>query len=663
MLQFSLFQAAVAKQFAVMTPNPMFRVDLTKDEMWATYLGAFPEGTDLIYRKRTQHDCSCCRHFIRDVGNVVAVVDNKIVTIWDGVSGEPAYDAVAAKMAELVRSKPIIDAFLHDSKSAGTQKTFEQMLDGSSHRWDHFHVNVPAQFVAKRADIPARLGKIRDAHAVMVRGLREFNLADIDTVLELIAQNSLYRGAEFKHMLTEFRALKLIFKDDPAWTWSTIDTMPANVCCIRNTAIGTLLQDLAEGKTLEDAVRAYEIKVAPNNYRRSTALVTKNMVSNAREKVEELGLTSALERRYATIADIDVNNLLFVRRSTTKPAQDDPFNVATAPGKRSFDKVESVSIDKFVTDILPKTTALEVMLDNEHAGNLMSLVAPVDPTAAQLFKWNNGFSWSYQGDVADSIKERVKKAGGNVTGDVCCRLAWFNFDDLDLHMQDPHEKIYFGNKKPARTTGQLDVDMNAGAGHTRTPVENIFYPSLGKMASGKYSLSVHCWSKREGKDDGFEVEVDVHGDVRRFAYNKPMRQGQYVAVVDMEVSNGKVSFSDRLPPTSVSRSMWGLDTGHFHAVTAVMLSPNYWNGNGVGNKHYFFMLENCINPGTVRGFYNEFLRADLNEHRKVLEMVGAKMSTSAAMHQLSGLGFSSTQRDSLLCKVTGAFTRVIRVTF
>jgi hypothetical protein len=94
-----------------------------------------------------------------------------------------------------------------------------------------------------------------------------------------------------------------------------------------------------------------------------------------------------------------------------------------------------------------------------------------------------------------------------------------------------------------------------------------------------------------------------------------------------------------------------------------MMSPNYWNGTGIGNKHYFFMLNGCKNDGSARGFFNEFLRSDLDADRKVFEIVGSKMKAAESDEQLSGLGFSSTQRNSVLCRVNGSFTRVIKLVF
>ena len=82
-----------------------------------------------------------------------------------------------------------------------------------------------------------------------------------------------------------------------------------------------------------------------------------------------------------------------------------------------------------------------------------------------------------------------------------------------------------------------------------------------------------------------------------------------------------------------------------------------------GYSHTFFVLDGAKNDEPTRGFFNEFLKPELTEHRKVIEMVGSKMLTTESNHQLSGLGFSSTQRNNILCRVTGAFTRIINITF
>lgn len=94
-----------------------------------------------------------------------------------------------------------------------------------------------------------------------------------------------------------------------------------------------------------------------------------------------------------------------------------------------------------------------------------------------------------------------------------------------------------------------------------------------------------------------------------------------------------------------------------------MLSPNYWDGQVIGNKHYFFILDGCKNPEPTRGFFNEYLKDSLRDHRKVFEILGNNMLLPASLDQLSGLGFSSTVRADLICKLKGSFERIVKIKF
>ena len=149
------------------------------------------------------------------------------------------------------------------------------------------------------------------------------------------------------------------------------------------------------------------------------------------------------------------------------------------------------------------------------------------------------------------IRELVQKAGGSIVGDVCCRLAWFNHDDLDFHMVEPGgNKISFSEKGPSPSGGLLDVDMNAGSGSTREPVENIFYRSAATMSEGVYHLFVRQYKQRESTRVGFEVECDFLGDTISFKY-APMVHGD-ITVVKFRYSRvGGISIIESLPPTNV----------------------------------------------------------------------------------------------------------------
>lgn len=691
-MSFHLIKQAVAQQFARMSADnaQLYRTTATKDGLWETYLSSFPAGTNPMFRERTEHDCSCCKQFIRAVGNVVAIKDGKLVSLWDALTGDVTYDVVADKMSAYVKSFPIDNVFYHEERSAGADKTFEQLVDGQK-TWEHFHVSIPQRFVLK--DSGPKLNEARSRHDVFKRAMDELTLDSYETVLDLIAQGSLYRGEEYKHIVEKlgnnslsYHAVALNERDLFAWEMSV--QLPPAVAMGRNSAIGTLLVDLSEGVELEDAVKKFEAMVAPANYKRPTALVSKRMIEDAKKKIEELGLTSALERRYAKLTDINVNNILFADRNAKSKITGDVFaELAQAADKptKSLDKVEEVPIEQFLKDILPRAESLEVLVENRHANNFVSLIAPVDPTAPPLFKWDNRFSWSYAGNLADSdIRKAVQARGGSVDGVFRFSHSWNhekrNASLMDLHVFMPgndmapdngcndwygnDERVGWNHRQHPRSGGIQDVDYVNEAPPGYVPVENITFPDIKRMPEGRYVCKIHNWKLRAPTHGGFAAEIELNGDLYQYVYDKPLKHKEWVTVAEVTLKNGQFSIKHHLPMGAVSKKLWQIDTQTFQKVNVVMMSPNYWEGElGLGNKHYFFMLDGCANDGQARGFYNEFLLTDLNEHRKVMEMVGSKLQTAPASEQLSGLGFSSTKKDSLTVRVKGSFTRLIKIVF
>lgn len=645
-LNFPSFAAAVRKRFAEMVSGKLFVVDSDRDMIWEQYLAGFPAGTNPVFRVKTEHDCACCRHFIRSVGGIVTINNGVIGTVWDVHGLNHAYQAVADSMAEYIRSCKVIDIFVTKFGSAGQAKSVELGSDGAAITWEHFSAELPKAFVCSDPD--TRKGSARAAYQVLSRGVEELKPEAITTVIELIDSNALYRGAEFKESLLAFQSLqtKLLGGSD-LMVWEYLDAPAAR---LRNTVIGTLLQDLSEGQDVERAVRSYEQKVAPTNYKRPTAIITSRMVEDAMKTINELDLEPALERRHARLADVSVNSVLWVDNSVkgklrggiagklmeeVKPAAFDP------------QKARPIGIEEFLA--IQHKQGINLYFDNALVPNLVSMTAPVHPESKSLFKWGNDFAWSYNGDVADSIKERVKRAGGKVEG-VALRtsLAWFNYDDLDLHCQCPQGHINFSNK-----AGILDVDMNAGSGGSREPVENMRWP---RPADGLYRFAVHNYNRREPIDVGFVIEVESAMGIHTFRHEKSVANNDHVAVCDIVVRGGQAV--EVVPSSSVtvgaaSQNQWGLKTLDMVKVNAIVQSPNYWDGNAVGNKHWFFVIEGCKNPVPCRGIYNEFLHSRLENHRKVFEILGAKTKCPVSDEQLSGVGFSSTRHDKVVVTSNG----------
>ena len=682
-MEFTVMRDKLIENFNEMTKDVahLFEVNVDKDEMWNLYLDSFPAGTNEIYRERRWHDCSCCRQFIKTVGNTVVIKDNKVTTIWDFRTDDDTYQPVLNALSAFIKSHAVSDIYVSKFKKIGTMSNYEEMENGFMHEWSHFYLELPDKFVDRSSRSEGDIkGSFRDTRNVFKRSLDEISMDALDTILELITSNTLYKGEEWKGALTDFRKYKVAYdklttdeeKNNYAWEQSV--KVGIAIGRIRNHSIGTLLVNVSEGMDLDTAVRKYEQIVAPSNYKRPKEIFTKKMLEDAKKTITELGYMDSLGRRFATLDDITVNNILFSNKDSAKRigGMDDIFGemereVVSNPKK--FSKVEEIAIDKFVSDVLPTASEVEVYLENKHTNNMVSLIAPENKDAKTMFKWNNNFGWAYAGNMTDSMKERVKAAGGKVDGDLRFSIQW-NEDgkdncDLDAHCKEASGfEIYFGSaKKPSfsPTRGQLDVDIIHPDGNIA--VENITWADRRTMKTGKYLFFVNQYSG--SVRNGFRAEIEFDGQIYSFDYNKSMRTGENVQVAEVTLNaNGTFTIKELLPSNVSSKDIWNVKTNQFIPVSVVMYSPNYWDEqDGIGHRHYFFMLKDCINPESPNGFYNEFLKNELESHKRVFAALGSKMRVKDVDDQLSGVGFSATKRDELIVKVKGNTERILKVKF
>lgn len=685
------FVKAIQKNLQQMSKDSsrLFTVNVDTEELYNLYLDSFPAGTNEIYRERREYDCSCCRHFIRDVGNVVSIKNGELHTIW-GINpvSDDKYNVVAAALDAYVKQKAVSGVFLKKEKRIGTPENREMLPTGKINKYEHFFVDLPEICIFKEYyghTLEGDLSQFRDIRNVFKRSLDEISKEAVDTVLELIAQNSLYKGAEWKKQLTEFKNYqkeygKLTDEQKKLWIWEKSIAAGAVIGKIRNHSIGTLLVNISEGMDLDLAVRKYEQIVAPVNYKRPKAIFTKKMLEDAKKTITELGYMDSLQRRFATLDDITVNNILFSNKDAAKRitgAMDlfDEMEQDVAIDPKRFSKVEEISAEDFIKNVLPVAKELEVYLENKHIQNMVSLIAPEVAAAKTMFKWNNGMSWAYTGNITDSdIKENVKAAGGSVTGIVRFSIQWNDKDgkdnsDLDAHCIEPKggDHIYFSHKISRYTGGELDIDITDPIYQCKSnggvAVENITYPSKERMKPGTYKFYVNQYSFRNSQ--GFKAEVEVNGEIHSYEYNSPVRGNVDVAEVILDQS-GNFKVVDKLPGNcaTISKDVWGIKTLQFTPVSVVCYSPNYWDEQkGIGHQHLFFMLKDCINPEEPNGYYNEFLKPELEQHRRVFEALGSKAHVKDVDDQLSGVGFSLTKRNDLIIKVKGATERVLKVKF
>lgn len=698
-MTFAEMRDAIIAHFTEMTANntPLFTVKLDKDELWETYLNSFTDEQNPIFKVRRKYDCSCCRHFVKQIGNVVTIKDGILGTIWDipELYTDPDYGCMLDNMGAYIRQQAITDGiadgienvFLSREAKIGVHHNFSLYPGGERHEFDHFYLELPERYVVKDSlSRNAKLNEYKTGMEAFERALKEIDMGALDTVIDLCESNNLYQGDAYYKTVKAFRDYKIAYHGSfttyPRFAWENSVKAGFNVCRIRNTAIGTLLVDLSDGMDIEEAVRRYEVVTAPTNYRRPKPIFTKKMLEDAKKTISELGYLDSLPRRFAKLDDISVNDVLFADRNSVERMKDseDVFDILSGMTSvkpvgraKNFDSAPEVSAEEFVNDILPSARNIEVYVENKHVRNLVSLIAPINGGSKSMFKWGNSFSWAYAGNLADSdMKERVKAAGGNVTGDLRFSIQW-NEDghdncDLDAHCVEANgHEIYFRTYKAPRVSmngGQLDVDVIRPDG--KIAVENITFEDRNNMKLGHYVFGVHQYSGSAHK--GFRAEIEYDGRIFKYNYDKPMKTDDMIIVADVYLDvNRAFTIKHVIPEEGESaRTIWNVPTNKFVPVSAVCYSPNYWSAceNPCGHKHLMFMLKDCISDENPSGMFNEYLVSDLYNHRKVMEALGGQMRVESTDDQLSGLGFALDRRAELVVKVTNdTDTKVYRIKF
>ena len=135
MKDFQSFSKLVHARYTAMAVNELFVAGTDNHAVSDAYLAAFPEGTNPVYLTNTEHDCSCCKNFIRNLGNLITITGGKVQTVWD-IEGAPhPYDVVAKAMADYVRKIPVTGIFRSSEGKYGAEFNMQQLEDGSAKRW------------------------------------------------------------------------------------------------------------------------------------------------------------------------------------------------------------------------------------------------------------------------------------------------------------------------------------------------------------------------------------------------------------------------------------------------------------------------------------------------------------------------------------------------
>lgn len=634
------------------------------DGLWDLYLSNLSEDGRFVY------DCRTCKHFVERYGNLVIIDDNGNVesVLWG--ADVPTYfqKATEALNRHVRNAAKVSNVFISDVKTLGTPETGV---------WTHLHVNLPREMVnnSRVKNASQLMAEKTEDFKMLFNALNEYPMNVVEQAVALLQTNAIYRSDRVLGVAEWFLNVHKSLQGHMAsyqktnLIWKAVGEAPNGYCHVKSSMIGTLLDDILDGKSTRVIMARFEEKMNPQNYMRSQSGPTASAIEQAEKLVEKLGIADSLRRRYARFEEV-IDRMMWMPKEdvidipakgvktggvfANVQAKDRPVQ-----NDISLDlPVTTMTWDKFARTILPGAQKIEARIDNPN--RFMALVTEAVPGSENILQWDNPFSWYYHGGIDGEIKRRVEAAGGRYENcEIRCSLIWESYTDLDIHCITPRrEHIYYGDRHDMNG-GYLDVDANGGHATTNKPVENIRWANGNKALNGHYKFVVHNYCDRNHCDNPYRVELEVGGKI--YTCDGYLRHTDDAdTVFEFDYYNGRVENLVCANQVSVSGSeMWGLTVGDFVEVKGILKSPNMWNekSGSTNGDHTFFILDGCkdVSEGAGRGFFNEILKPELREIRKTLEVYAANTPIECADEaDACGIGFNKDTEWDLVLKVTNS---------
>jgi hypothetical protein len=379
---------------AIASNEPLFTTAI--DNLYDIFL------SNLSEEARQHYNCRACRHFVNRYGGLVTIDDEGYIhpVMWRGFIPEFFHDSFT-EVREAILASKVDGVFLTSDKRLGVAKTGE---------WEHMYVDIPKNRIHKNLiqnEWQAMAQKKQDFQMLLNAALK-YDLKTIETAVNLLQANTLYRSEKVLGIAewfldVETNVEKLKGKQRTNYIWKKSATAPAGFCHVSSSMIGTLLDDIEEGMSIEAVKARFANKMNPTQYQCPQVAPAAQNVARAEEIVAKLGIANSLKRRFARLDEL---NLLWQPREE-KPKTTVGTGVFSGlktkeetRTKKRPDMVANggtMTWDKFQRTVLPNAVKIELYVPH-GALSYAALVTAEDPSAPPIIQWDteenrNPVSW------------------------------------------------------------------------------------------------------------------------------------------------------------------------------------------------------------------------------------------------------------------------------
>lgn len=397
---YEALERLIATRVQHVCEDPSTRLFITDaNDLFDLYLSNLPP------ERRQHYRCNCCRRFIEQYGNLAIIRNQELVPLlWALGSPPPFFAAAVDALYRRVRHADVTSQFFPSASVWGIPVTGV---------WTHLSANPSGPGLPPISAVKTpqqRMAESKGEFAVLCRALGEYRAGLAEDALRIVEHGAwgpegvqraeLARGiARWFADLANRWAAAGISRSRNLIVWDAVSRAPVGWAHVRNTILGTLLEDLREGRSYDDCRARWNAKVHPLQYQRPQAAPRAGAYARAEQLVEQLGLLPALSRRAAWYTDIPEEVYLWhpqlveaapaprSRRVTAGPA----FGhlQAEPPAVERPLPTQTMSWVKFRREVLSQSIGLEVFFGSSERMAFVGLTTCTEPLAPPILQWDD----------------------------------------------------------------------------------------------------------------------------------------------------------------------------------------------------------------------------------------------------------------------------------
>lgn len=337
--------------------------------------------------KQQEHNCHTCRRFTEKYGGLVSIDrEGRIVpAAW-------CFDDIPETYRPAVKA---IKKRLENANVTGifVPRGYRIETPSQAGAFQHMAVRILGNDFVRLGGPVSDPGRVENAAAenykTLRRALSEYRPEHVQTAFNILSSNSVRYVPQVRHHAEWF--LSVVQEIGPvrgsrrhALIWRCAASSPSGYCHVCSSVLGTLLDDIKAGKALQTASKRFDDKTSPTKYQRPQTRPSDGNIDAAEKIVKEMGLESALLRRFARFDEV---------QTFWTPAGEPETNSSVfgclRRGPATYEPETIMSWEKFQRTILPNAITIEYAANANRIGTYAALLTAVDADAPPIIKWDN----------------------------------------------------------------------------------------------------------------------------------------------------------------------------------------------------------------------------------------------------------------------------------